>query len=209
MTAAKEHNNAHNYGIILLAAGASTRLGRPKQLLPYMGKSLLRHILEVIKEVNTYPVIVVLGADTHLISNEIATYKNIYKVVNESWSEGISSSIRSGLSTLQQIAPETDGALFVVCDQPYITATLLNNLIAAQKETGKPIVASRYEDAFGTPALFHKILFPELMTLKGDQGAKKIIKQYPGSFTTVPFPKGNIDIDTSADYETLKITDIH
>ena len=204
MIAVEKNGNIFNCAIIVLAAGASGRFGRPKQLLKYRGKSLLRYVLDIAKNVNAHPLIVVLGANSHLTSNEITGDKDIYKIINDNWSEGISSSIRSGLNALHQIAPSSDAAIFMVCDQPFITSSLLNNLIRVQKETGKPIVASGYENTIGTPVLFHKTLFPELLALKGDAGAKKIIKQHAGSFVTISFPKGNIDIDTKEDYEALE-----
>lgn len=204
MIAPEENNNTRNYAIIVLAAGASNRLGRPKQLLIYKGKSLLRHVLDIAKNVNAQPVIVVLGANSQLTSNEIPGDSNIYKIINDNWNKGISSSICCGLNALQQIAPSSEGAIFTVCDQPFITASFLNKLITVQKETGKPIVASSYENTVGTPVLFHKTFFPELLALQGDAGAKTIIRQHTGSYVTVPFPKGEIDIDTGADYKALK-----
>lgn len=204
MIPSRENVSSENYGIIVLAAGASIRLGKPKQLLQYKGKSLLRYVLDIAKNMSEIPVIVVLGANNNLTSKEIPDDKNVYSIINENWSEGISSSIRTGLNALQQIAPSSDGALLIVCDQPFITASLLNSLIAAHKKTGKFIVACSYENTIGTPVFFHKSLFPELMVLKGDSGAKKIIMKYPDLLATAPFPQGTIDIDTRADYEALE-----
>jgi molybdenum cofactor cytidylyltransferase len=204
MTPAEENTAAHNIAIIVLAAGGSRRLGRPKQLLVFKDKSLLQHILDTAKNVPAHPVIAVLGANSHLISNEIAGDKSVHSIINDNWMEGISSSIRSGLNALLQIAPLCDGVILIVCDQPFLTASLLNNLIAVQNETGKLIVASSYENTAGTPVFFHKTLFPDLLALQGDAGAKKVIMQHPGSVATVPFPRGHIDIDTTADYEALK-----
>lgn len=197
-----DRNNFH-YGIIILAAGTSSRLGTPKQLLIYKGKTLLQHILEIATDVNAGTVVAVLGANGDLILKEIVLSKKYHMVINDSWSEGIASSIRCGLNTLLQLNPTCNGAIFAVCDQPYITATLLNDLIKTQQETGKYIAACSYADTLGTPVLFHKKLFPELLKLEGDNGAKKIIKKYPGSVVSFLFPEGKVDIDTSADYEKL------
>ena len=93
----------------------------------------------------------------------------------------------------------------MVCDQPFVSSSLLNELIATQKNTGKPIVTSQYENAIGPPALFHKTIFPELMELKGDAGARKIIEQRSNDVATVLFKKGNIDIDTEADYQIFAV----
>ncbi|MDQ3682203.1 MAG: NTP transferase domain-containing protein, partial [Bacteroidota bacterium] len=86
---------------------------------------------------------------------------------------------------------------------PYVSAFLLNKLIATQKNTGKPIVTSQYENTFGPPALFYKTIFPELLKLKGDAGARKIVAQQSNNVATVLFTQGNIDIDTEADYKAL------
>ena len=201
---AEKNSNGFHFAIIVLAAGASNRLGRPKQLLKYKEKTLLQHILDIAKKVNTHPVVAVLGANRDLIAKEIADDKNIHTIINENWSEGIASSIRAGLNALQQIDPACHGTIFLVCDQPHITSSLLTDMIKMQHHTGKPIVACSYSDTIGTPVLFHKTLFPELLTLKGDAGAKKIIKKHSGSVATIPFPKGQIDIDTETDYEALK-----
>jgi molybdenum cofactor cytidylyltransferase len=171
---------------------------------------------------DAHPIIVVLGANGGLISKEIQPAlkppadstvplafsdglqnEDIHLVFNEEWSEGIASSIRSGIMALREADPSADGVILAVCDQPHITADLLNELITTQVKTGLPIVASAYEGATGTPVLFHRSMFPELMTLKGDIGAKKLIHQYADSVATVPFPGGGMDIDTDADYKAL------
>ena len=149
------------------------------------------------------PVIVVLGANAALLEKEIAE-KKVHIVENKEWKEGMASSVRCGLSTLLHIDPSSDAAVIMVCDQPFVSSFLLNELIATQKNTGKPIVTSQYENAIGPPALFHKTIFPQLLELKGDAGARKIIEQRSNDVATVLFVKGNIDIDTEADYKALK-----
>ncbi len=191
-----------NCAVIILAAGASTRLGRPKQLLPFNGKSLLEHAVDTANDSMAEPVIVVLGANADLLEKEIDE-KKVHVAVNSEWKEGMASSVRCGINTLLQIAPMTDAAIIMVCDQPYVSSTLLDHLIAMQKNSGKPIVTSQYENAIGPPALFHKTIFPELLQLKGDAGARKIIEQRMNDVATVPFQQGNIDIDTEADYKAL------
>jgi molybdenum cofactor cytidylyltransferase len=200
---AKMDDSSH-YAAIVLAAGASNRLGKPKQLLMYKDKTFLRHILDIVTISNTYPVITVLGAGSHLTAKEIPADKNIHTIINGNWKEGIASSIRCGLNALLQIAPGCHGAIFFVCDQPFISLTLVNQLLNIQQKTGKAIVACSYGDTVGTPVLFKSTFFPELLTLQGDAGAKKIIKQHSGAVATVTFPKGHIDIDTDTDYEALK-----
>jgi len=172
-------------------------------LLPYNGKSLLEHTVDMANDAVANPVIVVLGADAALLEN-IVDDKKVHIVKNKEWKEGMASSIRCGLNTLLQIAPSSDAVILMVCDQPFVSSPLLNELIAKQKNSGKPIVSSQYEETFGPPALFYKSIFPELLKLKGDAGARKIIAQHSNDTATVLFKQGNIDIDTEADYQALK-----
>ena len=189
--------------IVVLAAGMSSRLGSPKQLLVYKGKSLLQHAADAALQTSMRPVVIVIGANSDTMKKQMEGMK-VEIVENEGWQEGIASSLRCGLAAVQKIKPEADGIIFMVCDQPYVTKSLLDSLLKAQHETGLPIVASSYEDNLGTPALFHKSFFAELMELKGDTGARKIIVQHTDDVVTVLFPKGDIDIDTAAEYEALK-----
>jgi molybdenum cofactor cytidylyltransferase len=188
--------------IVVLAAGMSSRLGSPKQLLVYKGKSLLQHSVGIAFETSMRPVVVVTGSNSDSITEQMKGLK-VEIIDNEGWQEGIASSLRCGLAAVQKIRPGTDGIIFMVCDQPYVTKLLLGYLLQVQHETGLPIVASRYADNLGTPALFHQNFFAELMELKGDTGARKLIKQHEDLVATVPFPEGIIDIDTISDYEVL------
>lgn len=188
--------------IVILAAGESCRLGSPKQLLLYKGKSLLKHSADIALQTNILPVVIVMGANSDTIKKQLAKTKAVI-ARNERWQEGIASSIRCGLAAIQKINPSADGIIFMVCDQPHVSKSLLDSLVSVQHETGLPIVASSYENNLGTPALLHKSFFVELMQLKGDSGAKKLIKQHEKLVAPVAFPKGIIDIDTAADYEAI------
>lgn len=162
----------------------------------------MEHTIDTANDADANPVIVVLGANAALLEKEIGE-KKIHIVENKEWKEGMASSVRCGLSTLLQIAPSSDAAIIMVCDQPFVSTSLLNELIATQENTGKSIVTSQYENAIGPPALFHKTVFYELLALKGDAGARKIIEQHSNDVATVLFKKGDIDIDTEADYKSL------
>jgi molybdenum cofactor cytidylyltransferase len=186
----------------VLAAGSSARMGRPKQLLPYNGKSLLEHAVDIANDAEANPVIVVLGYNAVLMEKQIDE-KKVHIVENKAWKEGMASSIRCGLNTLMHIAPLSDAVILMVCDQPYVSASLINDLIAMQKNTGKLIVTSQYENAIGPPALFYKTIFPGLLELQGQAGARKIVERYSNDVATVLFAQGNIDIDTEADYKAL------
>lgn len=135
---------ANNCGIVVLAGGESSRMGRPKQLLPYKGKSLLEHTVDIANDANADPVIVVLGANAESLE-KIVDEKKVHIVENKEWKEGMASSIRCGLNTLMQVAPLSDSVILMVCDQPYISASLLNELIATQKN-GQ---ADRYQSISG------------------------------------------------------------
>ena len=187
---------------MVLAAGSSSRLGSPKQLLIYKGKSLLKNTVDEALKSGIKPIIIVLGASNNLVEKDLEGLEVIV-VKNESWQEGIASSIKLGLAEVQKKEANVDGIIFMVCDQPYVNNLLLNSLLKKQLEAGKPIVASKYGDNLGTPALFHKYFFGELMKLNGDIGARKLIKLNEDLVLPVYFPKGNIDIDTKTDYDVL------
>jgi len=191
-----------SYAIIILAAGNSSRLGSPKQLLTYGGKSLLQLAIDSAKESNSDQVIVVLGSGKHLIENQIKS-EGITIVQNVNWESGIASSIKAGLNVLKDILSGIDAAILMVCDQPFADAKILNALITEQARSGKAIVGSSYANTKGIPALFHKSIFPELLSLRGDTGAKKLFEKYKDVASFVYFQDGGIDIDTSEDYKNL------
>jgi molybdenum cofactor cytidylyltransferase len=196
-------NKGGEIGIILLAAGASLRLGHPKQLLPYKRKTLLRYSLEEALASGAQPLVVVLGANADNLQKEISGYP-VHTVINEHWQEGMASSIRTGIKAITEINPVAEGAILIVCDQPFMTAGLLNTLMSTHQTTGKGIVACTYGNTFGPPAFFHQSFFPELLQLKGDVGARSIVQKNIDNVEAIPFPNGTFDIDTYKDYEFIK-----
>lgn len=190
-------------GIVILAGGASTRLGKPKQLLQYRGKTLLNHAVDEAINAKADAVVVILGKNADLFQNEIDKEK-VLVVVNKEWVEGMASSVRLGLDTLLKIKPYIDAVIFMVCDQPHISSSILNELITKQQKTTKQIVTCNYGESIGPPALFHKKYFRDLAKLNGDVGARNIIEQNIHDVATILFPEGKIDIDTEEDYEALK-----
>jgi len=191
-------------GLVLLAAGGSTRLGTPKQLLPYRGKSLLRRAAESAVASNCRPIVVVLGAHAEDCNHELHNLP-VAIVVNPDWMEGMGVSIRLGMGTLLRESPRPlDAVIVMLCDQPLVTVGTLNALIDAIDSTSARIIASTYGEVSGVPALFDKSLFPELLNLNGVQGAKQILQRYPHDIHKVAFADGGIDIDTAADYERLR-----
>jgi len=190
----------NKFGVIILAAGSSARMGRPKQNLTFKNLTFLQRIASTAASLNCGPVIIVLGSNAPLFSED---YENAIAVINDNWQEGMASSICCGLKKLLDKYPSIEGAIITVCDQPYISAAVLNDMITTQQKTGKRIVACSYGEIIGPPALFHKAFFPEVMKLRGDAGARKIIQQNMDEVATVLFPQGRIDIDTEADYDAL------
>ncbi|GGM82299.1 hypothetical protein GCM10010967_12450 [Dyadobacter beijingensis] len=191
-----------NYGIIILAAGNSSRLGEPKQLLAFEGKTLIRRITEAALAVAASHVWVVTGANAAPIEAELAGLPCRF-AFNADWQEGMSASIKTGISAMQSQHPDINGAILAVSDQPFVTAALLEELFqtAVQKQAG--IVACAYAGAPGTPAFFSAEYFPALLQLTGAEGAKKLFKRYQNDLSTIPFPQGEIDIDTKQDYNRL------
>src|SRR5687767_6894658 len=142
-------------GLIILAAGSSTRLGQPKQKLIYKGKSLLRHAVEEGLASDCSPIVVVLGFNEEALRPE--TDQGIVTVVvNADWEAGMSSSIKCGINELLKIEPEASGAIIMLCDQPFVDAEILNRLIAERSLSGKTIAACTYDETLGTPVLFGK-----------------------------------------------------
>ena len=187
-------------GIIILAAGPSSRLGLPKQNLIYKGETLLQRAINVASASSCDIVIVVLGANDDVVA-PTAENKKTTIVKNLEWQEGMASSIRAGVDTIQHLAPEITSAILMLCDQPFANTALLDQLI--QKKQAKGIVACAYNDAIGPPVLFDKKYFDELLLLKGQEGAKKLLLKHPDDVETIPFPLGSVDIDTMEDYEKL------
>ena len=189
-------------GVVILAAGSANRMGAVKQLLNYQGRSLIQNALKAALDAKPDAVAVVVGAHSELVSREIKARRPVV-VINPDWQEGMASSIRRGIRAIQKKVRSIDGIIFMVCDQPFVTFSVLNDLLKTQRETGMPIVASSYEGRWGTPALFHRSFFSELSLLKGDTGARKILQENASLVATVDFPAGGIDIDTESDYQQL------
>src|SRR5687768_10085593 len=162
-------------GAILLAAGGSSRMGRSKQLLKFQGETLLRRAARSLGESVYFPVVVVLGAEAEIGAAELSGLP-VYSVPNESWEDGMSTSVRVGLSRILELEPGADGVIIALCDQPMITTEMLNRFAYEFYEANVPVVSARYDGVAGVPALFSKDLFGELFNLKGDQGARQVIR---------------------------------
>ena len=187
----------------MLAAGASRRLPGPKQMLRFRGTTLLRHAARTAVEARCGPVVVVLGAAAAARQLRFELVDLDVRIVeNARWKEGMSSSIRAGLDALEQ-AGATDGVLIMTCDQPHVTSRLLEQLVAAYRETRPAAVACAYAGTVGVPALLGRALFAELRALEHDQGAKRILERHLPRVTRIPFEQGAVDIDTPEDVTRL------
>ena len=163
-------------GVVILAAGASTRLGRSKQTVPYKDSTLLKHTIKAALDADVGPVIVVTGANEAEIRRDIEQ-QPVTIVFNNDHLEGIASSIKAGIELLQQQYSNCENIILMVCDQPHVNKDILRSLVELSDSANKAIVASAYKDTIGVPALFHKSFFPDLLSLEGDEGGKKILLQ--------------------------------
>jgi molybdenum cofactor cytidylyltransferase len=185
---------------VILAAGASTRLGQPKQLLKMHGETLVHRTARFALEAGCAPVHVVVGALNDKIARELAPLP-VRVVFNSAWQEGMASSIRCGLHSLENSA--TDSVMILVCDQVRLSTDLLQQLRLASKTHASEIIASGYGGNFGVPAVFPREFLLELQQLDGEQGAKKIIKKYPHRVKSVSFHGGALDLDIPEDCALL------
>jgi len=188
-------------GLIILAAGQSARMGRPKQKLLYQGDTLLQHAVKTALASVCEPVVVVLGAFADELLSDIESYP-VKVIINQNWDEGMASSIRAGITQLQNI-PGVSNALIMLCDQPHVNATLLDQMIQTKQRHAKGIVACAYNNTIGVPVLFGESYYPYLLSLTGHEGAKKILTAHTDDIETIVFPLGAVDIDTAEDYEGL------
>jgi len=188
--------------ILIIAAGQSSRMGRPKQLLDYEGKTLINRLIGIVKSAGDLPITLVLGAFSDEIIHQLPDI-DVQLVMNPDWQQGMGRSISVGVSNIIQHNPEVDGIIILVCDQPFISANEISGLIHAQNSTGKPIVACAYNGILGTPALFVREKWKDLITLQGETGAKAIIGNHKSDVAVLHFDKGVLDIDTPQDYKSL------
>jgi molybdenum cofactor cytidylyltransferase len=187
---------------IVLAAGRSSRLGRPKQLLPLHGEPLIRHTLRQVLASSLDEVILVIGHKADEVRAAAAGLP-VECVLNADAAAGQSTSVRAGLAAL---SPDVESAVFVLGDQPGVDPNVIDALVAAWRESRSPVVAPRYEDRIGNPVLFDRRVFPELALLEGDAGARPVVRAYQdtGELQLIPVDgAAPPDVDTEADYAAL------
>ena len=196
-------SNSTNVGAVILAAGSSSRMGSPKQTLQFQGKTLLRRATLAALDAACRPVVVVTGSHAELCRHEFKGL-DVQEAFNPDWETGMASSVRAGLERLISIDAGVAAVVLLLCDQPYVTPDVISGLIAAHHATEKPVIASAYRESFGVPALFSRSLFSALAQLEGTSGAKQIIKEHASEAHFLPFPEGEVDVDTPQDFSCLE-----
>lgn len=179
---------------LVLAAGASRRLGSPKQLAVVGDETLLERAVRVAREAGCFPVIVVLGAEHKRVLKN-CMLGDVVPVIHDKWEEGMASSIRLGVRACEVAAGEAAGVVVMTCDQPAVTVEHLQSLMH-----GSDVRASRYAGRKGVPAFFPKRYFDELMALSGDVGARELLR----SAKAVELEDGELDVDTVEDLKRAR-----
>jgi molybdenum cofactor cytidylyltransferase len=185
-------------GAIVLAAGGSSRMGTSKQLLQFRGVSLVARATDATLLAGANPVAVVLGANSERVRAEVAN-RPVLAPHNPDWATGVASSIRVGLAALLAAEPALDAVVVAPCDQPALSAEVIDRLADLQRSTGM-IAAARFGGRNGAPAVFGREHFALLSELSGDEGARQFLNSDPGKVAFVDLPALGADIDTPADY---------
>lgn len=179
-------------------------MGRqPKQLILYKGQTLIRRMTETALALQRGPVVVVLGAHREQVAPELAGLP-ITLVDNPAWETGQASSLKTGLAALYIMQKDIDAVFILHVDQPLVSIGLLQHLLAVRTETGKGIVACRYDTQLSVPALFSRDYIPDLLAMTGDRSVKWLIAQHRANCAPVPFEAGAIDLDSKRDVELFE-----
>ncbi len=188
---------------IVLAAGSSRRLGRPKQLEPWGNTNLLGHVVERVSRCPVDEVWVVLGHDYEHILRE-TELGEAYVIENPEWEEGIASSIRVGLDAVNRLS-RCEQVLIVTGDQPDASEDVVTELLASHEKADRPVSIPKYRYSWGTPVVVDRSLWPRLMSLEGDEGAQRLWQAHPEWINEVwfsePPPR---DVDTENDVDDLR-----
>jgi molybdenum cofactor cytidylyltransferase len=195
-----ERKNKRKIAIIILAAGSSTRLEQPKQLLKKNGEYLVNRIIDISFESHSDCVYLVTGANHGKVLSVVRN-KEINCIENASWENGIGSSIKAGLRSATK--DDIDAVVFLVVDQINVTSAIINELIEAYEQSRHKICASSYNNTYGIPAIFDREYFSEILNIEDSKGCKSIIQKYLDDTFLIDFPGGEADIDTENDLKLL------
>lgn len=188
---------------VILAAGAATRMGKLKQLLPYRGRTLIQNAVDQALQADFDPVLVVVGAESAAVRSAVASQK-VVMVENSYWQSGMGSSVSAGVHWLRNEKTEAAAVGILLADQPLVNAGHLKEMRTRLHQVPADAIAAEYSGTLGVPALFKRNLFTALSELPASAGARHLLRQ-PG-VTVEPFflPEAAFDIDTPADYESLE-----
>ena len=187
--------------MVILAAGASTRMGSPKQLLDYRGQPLLRHAAQVALASCCEQVIVVLGANSASLRPTLAGLP-VITMENPDWQAGMGTSIKAGIEIA--VKHDLDGVILGLADQPLVDTGILDALVQHHLDSRLPIVTSEYAGTVGVPVFFASKYFPNLMALEPTQGCKGVILKHSDEAARIACQEAEIDIDTKADYDLVR-----
>ncbi len=188
--------------ILLLAAGSSSRMGQPKQLLPWGSQTLIDHQIQILLKTGN-PVNVVLGSNSNLVEQIIAKYE-VDIFINPDWESGMGSSISLGISEIIQKYPDANGVLITLLDQPLITTSYIEKMLETYQPGSQQILVSRSASGWtGVPVIFDKCYFKELSELKNQEGAKKIVKRHEENVILLDGGELLEDMDTPPVYQQL------
>ena len=188
---------------VVLAAGESRRLGRPKQLVRWRGESLITRSVRAAQAVCGRRVVVVLGAHRDAIERELEPLSPVL-ALNPHWTEGLASSLRVGIAALP---PSCEAALLQSCDQPRVPVRALQALAQCWRENPDHAIASAYANTVGIPAVLPARLFTRLKTLSGDQGARAVLRAEGARLERLPVPEAAFDVDDEDTLCALKASD--
>lgn len=188
--------------VLLLAAGSSSRMGKPKQLLPWGSKTLIEHQITTLLKTGC-PVNVILGSSSELIIPLIKNYPvNIF--INDNWSRGMGSSVSAGMHHIMQKYHDAKGVLICLVDQPLLTQEYFEKMFNKWKADSQQILASYSASGWtGVPVIIDRCYFEELLKLNDDEGAKKVIKQHENKIILINAGESVEDFDTPHSYEEL------
>ena len=197
-------NNVHLQSIAaaVLAAGASTRMGRPKQTLPFRGRPMVRAVAQNALASSARPVLVVVGSDAAAVEDALVELP-VEIVRNFRWREGLGSSIRAALAHVREHAPDADGLLLLLGDQPLVGPAAIERIVAEYRRDRAAAVATDRNGLPGVPALFSPETFDDLWRLGGDTGARQLLADLSTRIRSVRIPEADRDVDTPEDYRLL------
>lgn len=187
---------------IILASGDSQSFGQPKQLLPFLGATLLRRTVEAALESEASDCVVVVGHEADQCAAEVMGPR-VHVEFNPAWQQGLPSCIRAGVRAAYRRHPDLKAILLAPSDQPFLTPGLLDVLMETHQETARGIVACEYEDTAGIPAVFSSWWIDQLANLKDAEAMKQVIASAGGDLITVPFPEGALNVDMVMDFAAV------